>query len=570
MKLLSILLSALVLVACGGGDEVPVAIIKTSVPHPVANAATVTGGSAVAVHMYQALYGMAPSNATLIAHTVQATADPSAFARTLASNFASTSSTALAKLILDNLGVTAATVTAVNAQGQSEYAILLDALGQMFTFYGADARGQIILNATNLLAGLETDTTYGMTAVSYNNQATANYSYSSNSANTGAAVISTATANAGTPQSVAVGAVVTLDGSASKADVGRTLTYAWTLTSRPVGSSAVLSSATVAKPTFTADVAGTYVASLTVNDGSSSSVAANINISAAVDNQYGTMTDTNTGLTWMRCSMGQTWSGATCTGMASTYTFNQANALTGTVTFSGRSDWRVPNIRELLTIVDWLAYSPAIDRITFPNVPLSSFWSATPNGIQNAAFIDLAWSVYFGNGNAYADTNKQDANYVRLVRGAEASALLRISPQSTDYVNHSNGTVTHTPTGLMWQICPVGQIWTGSNCSGTAGAMTLDAAKLLTSNMAGFTDWRLPKVDELITLKDFGTNYPTINNNVFPGMQWWDFWSGSLTANPDHNFAGFAWRVNFGGGDGVWGANNKIASYVRLVRAASH
>jgi hypothetical protein len=280
MKILSIILSTLILVACGGGDETPVAIINTSVPHPVANAATVSGGSAVAVHMYQALYGMAPSNATLSAHTVQATSDPSAFARNLAGNFLGRSHTALAKLVLDNLGVTAATVTAVNAQGQSEYAILLDALGQMFTFYGADARGQIILNATNLLAGLESDATYGVTAVSYNNQATANYSYSSNSANTGAAVISTATANAGAAQSVAVGAVVTLDGSASRADVGRTLTYGWTLTTRPAGSSANLSSATAAKPTFTADVAGTFVASLIVSDGRVNSTAATASITA--------------------------------------------------------------------------------------------------------------------------------------------------------------------------------------------------------------------------------------------------------------------------------------------------
>ena len=196
MKLLSILLSAVFLVACGGGDETPVAVIKTSVPHPVANAATVTGGSTVAIHMYQALYGMAPSNAMLIAHTAQATADPSAFARNLANNFASTSSTALAKLVLDNLNVTAATVTAVNGQGQSEYAILLDALGQMFTFYGADARGQIILNATNLFAGLESDATYGPSAASYNYQATANFVYGSNAANTIPSTVSTATAKA--------------------------------------------------------------------------------------------------------------------------------------------------------------------------------------------------------------------------------------------------------------------------------------------------------------------------------------------------------------------------------------
>ena len=182
------LMAAAAIAACGGGTEPnatpPTPSIKANVPAPVMKAAAVTGGSAVAIHMYQALYGMAPSNATLSTHTVQATADPAAFARTLTNNFASTSSTVLAKLVLDNLNVTAATVTAVNTQGQSEYAILLDALGQMFTFYGADARGQIILNATNLLAGLETDATYGVTAAAYNNQASANFNYSSDPANT--------------------------------------------------------------------------------------------------------------------------------------------------------------------------------------------------------------------------------------------------------------------------------------------------------------------------------------------------------------------------------------------------
>lgn len=92
------------------------------------------------------------------------------------------------------------------------------------------------------------------------------------------------TANAGVAQSVVTGTVVTLDGSASAADVGRVLTYAWTLTSKPAGSSATLVSPTSAKPTFTADVAGTYVASVIVNDGLVNSSAAAVSIAASVAN----------------------------------------------------------------------------------------------------------------------------------------------------------------------------------------------------------------------------------------------------------------------------------------------
>lgn len=88
-------------------------------------------------------------------------------------------------------------------------------------------------------------------------------------------------ANAGPDQNVKNGALVTLDGSASSDANGDALTYQWTMDARPSGSTAALSSATVAKPTFTADVAGNYVLSLIVSDGALKSVADSVTITAA-------------------------------------------------------------------------------------------------------------------------------------------------------------------------------------------------------------------------------------------------------------------------------------------------
>ena len=80
-------------------------------------------------------------------------------------------------------------------------------------------------------------------------------------------------ANAGVIQNIAVGSLVTLDGSASTDANNNTLTYLWVVASKPTGSAAVLSSTTVPKPSFTADLAGTYTFSLVVNDGQLSSTA---------------------------------------------------------------------------------------------------------------------------------------------------------------------------------------------------------------------------------------------------------------------------------------------------------
>jgi mono/diheme cytochrome c family protein len=79
-------------------------------------------------------------------------------------------------------------------------------------------------------------------------------------------------ARAGTARTVAPGTLVSLDASASSDAEGDTLTFAWTLM-RPAGSAAVLSAATSATPSFTADVAGSYVATVTVSDGQASSSA---------------------------------------------------------------------------------------------------------------------------------------------------------------------------------------------------------------------------------------------------------------------------------------------------------
>jgi hypothetical protein len=103
-------------------------------------------------------------------------------------------------------------------------------------------------------------------------------------------------ANAGVNQNITTNTIVTLTGLASSDADNNRLTYRWTIVSKPAGSSAILSSATVAQPTFAADRSGSYSFNLVVNDGSIDSdvssvivVASEVNlapIANAGQNQY--------------------------------------------------------------------------------------------------------------------------------------------------------------------------------------------------------------------------------------------------------------------------------------------
>jgi hypothetical protein len=97
---------------------------------------------------------------------------------------------------------------------------------------------------------------------------------------TASAANSTPVAVTGANQSVAIAALVTLDGSSSKDADSDTLSYKWYLTYKPTSSVAALSSDTASKPTFTADLAGIYVASLVVSDGKATSSVVTTTITA--------------------------------------------------------------------------------------------------------------------------------------------------------------------------------------------------------------------------------------------------------------------------------------------------
>ena len=138
------------------------------------------------------------------------------------------------------------------------------------------------------------------------------------------------------------------------------------------------------------------------------------------DNHNGTVVDNKTGLMWKKCSEGQAWDSNTngCNSNEVAYTWQnamkQAQTINSSGGFASYTDWRLPNINELKSLVEEQCYDPAINLAVFPNASSNWFWSSSPvAGVGN-----IAWHVIFSDGHdGWFDTYFSSS--VRLVRSGQ-------------------------------------------------------------------------------------------------------------------------------------------------------
>jgi hypothetical protein len=130
----------------------------------------------------------------------------------------------------------------------------------------------------------------------------------------------------------------------------------------------------------------------------------------------GTVLAPQTKLMWMRCLVGQTLTGGLCTGTASAFTWADALNAAKAQTFAGHNDWRLPNAKELLSILEDRCWTPALNADLFPIPQLFGAWSSTPSAVNLANLFDEAW-VVDGNGYVIQVSKNQTVNLL-LVRDA--------------------------------------------------------------------------------------------------------------------------------------------------------
>jgi Protein of unknown function (DUF1566) len=283
------------------------------------------------------------------------------------------------------------------------------------------------------------------------------------------------------------------------------------------------------------------------------------------DNGDGTITDNNTGLTWEKKSDDgglhdkdnmYRWSGD---GSQETIWdwLDDLNA-EGGAGFADHNDWRIPNVKELMSIAHYGRRAPSVDSAFNNNcvpggsvttsscTPLSWVFSST----SMDGWPDNAWMVGLGGvGHIYLGDKVQPLS-VRAVRGTDfpQGARLPATGQTKSYgadkndgipgparvpddgavqagaqlsyTDNGDGTITDNNTGLIWENkTDNGGLhdknntyrWTGDGSQETIWDWIVDVNAEVGTGFAGHNDWRIPNVKELLSLVDYGRLHPSID-----------------------------------------------------------
>ena len=189
--------------------------------------------------------------------------------------------------------------------------------------------------------------------------------------------------------------------------------------------------------------------------------------------------------------------------------------------------------------------------------------------------VSFVWPVRAGGGVAQADLPKTGQTtctnasgfFIPCAGTGQDGELQRgVDWPSPRFTNNGNGTVTDNLTGLMWTqdanapgppICTpsVGKTWQNA---------LNHVACLNTNNYLGYTDWRLPNVNELESLvnAEMSSSAIWLNSQGFSNVQAYLYWSSSTYAGGTSS----AWNVYMYEG-GVNADLKAYAGYVWPVRA---
>ena len=228
------------------------------------------------------------------------------------------------------------------------------------------------------------------------------------------------------------------------------------------------------------------------------------------DNGNGTITDKMSGLVWIKNLVPH--------GAANDW----SNSLSSSenLSYAGKTDWRLPNVRELLSMQNW--GKPAQNWLLksgFTGVPSElKCWSSS----IDPASASKVWGVYFNysisiiekNSNQYtadsywwpvrSGSQLQSTGQTNNTTSGEDGFYQKgVSIPVKHFCINSDGTITDNMTGLVWlkDANPSTSPLTWKDCL----KYTDDLNAGIQSGNCGFTNWRVPAVNEILSIIDYSS-----------------------------------------------------------------
>jgi hypothetical protein len=270
------------------------------------------------------------------------------------------------------------------------------------------------------------------------------------------------------------------------------------------------------------------------------------------DNGDGTITDNVTGLMWQQDP-------------GAKKTYSQAVAGASDLTLAGYSDWRLPSIKELYSLIQFDGLDPSGPASTnlAPFIDTDYFNFEYGDESAGERVIDSQWatstkyvSTTMGGNETMFGVNFADGRIkgygTGAIRGSEKGFFTiyvrgNLAYGENNFVDNGNGSVSDLATGLIWTQ--------NDSESGMNWEMALNYCESL--DTAGSSDWRLPNVKELHSIVDYSRSPDTTNSaaidpvfststitNEAGQVDYPAFWSS--TTHENLRSGGNASYVNFG------------------------
>ncbi len=279
------------------------------------------------------------------------------------------------------------------------------------------------------------------------------------------------------------------------------------------------------------------------------------------------MTDLNTGLMWQQDP-------------GYKMTFAEAKAAAGSFALAGYSDWRLPSIKELYSLIDFRGSTGTTAATSVPYIDTryfvfnygdesigerfidsqrctsTEYVSTTMNGSHTDFGVNFADGRIKGYGTTSPFPGGADKTfYCIYVRG-------NADYGHNDFADNGDGTISDRATGLMWTEDDSGAFGVGLGGSGKLNwEQALDWAEDLTH--AGYSDWRLPNVKELHSIVDYTRSPDTTSSAAIDPI----FGATGMTNEGGQADFGCYWSGTTHE-DGPWPAVQ--ASYVAFGRALGY